>query len=67
MSHPDRHPPGATPPATIDPSDQDNLVYWRDKFGVTIEQLQDAVTAAGREPSAVTEHFMREGSSAGAS
>lgn len=56
-----------TSPTQVDPADPSNLTHWRDEFGVTIEQLIEAVKAVGGRPQAVREHFLNSGSSAGAS
>lgn len=56
-----------SPPEWVDLSDPDNIAFWRDRFGITIEQLQEAVQAVGRRPQAVREHLLNQGASAGAS
>lgn len=53
-------------PQRVDPADEEGLVYWREKFGVTLSQLLDAVKAVGNDPDDIQEHFLTEGSSAGA-
>ena len=53
------------PPGPIDPDDADNLQAWLDHFGITAEQLREAVNAAGSDPRAVTEHLLNQGASAG--
>lgn len=53
-------------PTTVDTDDPGVVTYWCREFGVTIEQLQEAVLAAGNEPAAVRQHFLQQGSSAGA-
>lgn len=59
--------PGQDPkPTTVDADDPEGLKYWGGVFGVTQEQLQEAVLAAGSDPAAVREHLMQQGSSAGA-
>ncbi|MES2886622.1 MAG: DUF3606 domain-containing protein [Pseudomonadota bacterium] len=55
------------PPAQVDPTDPSNLAHWRDEFGVTLEQLTEAVEAVGGDPEAIRQHFLDTGSSAGAS
>ncbi len=55
------------PPQRVDPSDMDVLNYWGKEFGVTFEQLLEAVKAVGEQPEEVREHFLKQGSSAGAS
>ncbi len=64
-----RQPAGGPPPNPewVDLSDPDNIAFWRDRLGVTIEQLQEAVQAVGRRPQAVREHLLNQGASAGAS
>jgi len=56
----------AQPPGPIDPDDEQRLPLWLDHFGITAEQLREAVAAAGNEPGAVTEHLLHQGSSSGA-
>ncbi len=55
-------PPPAGP---VDPDDEGSLQVWLDYFGVTAQQLREAVNAAGSDPQAVTEHLLHQGSSAG--
>ncbi len=55
-----------TEPTTVDVEDQASLRYWCDRFGVTVDQLQESVLAAGDDPQAVQEHLLQQGSSAGA-
>ena len=64
-----RQPDGGrpSPPDWVDLSGPDNVAFWRDRLGVTIEQLQEAVQAVGRNPEAVREHLLNQGASAGAS
>lgn len=50
----------------IDLGSQRESRRWCEHFGVTIEQLAEAVLAAGDEPVAVREHLLRQGGSAGA-
>lgn len=58
--------PATHPDGPVDPNDPARLQQWLDHFGVTDEQLQEAVHAAGRSPAAVTEHLLNQGGSAGA-
>ena len=60
---------GGPPPTPewVDLSDPDNIAFWRERLGVTIEQLQEAVRAVGNKPQAVREHLLNQGASAGAS
>lgn len=53
-------------PTIIDVDDQATMRYWCDRFGVTLEQLEESVLAAGSDPQAVQEHLLQQGSSAGA-
>jgi hypothetical protein len=57
------HPSGA--PAEIDPEDRAGLDCWCEHFGCTVQQLEEAVLAVGRDPDAVREHLLQQGSSAG--
>ncbi|URI08313.1 DUF3606 domain-containing protein [Aquincola tertiaricarbonis] len=59
-------PPEDPTPTTVDTDDPGNVTYWCELFGVTLEQLQEAVLAAGTDPAAVRQHFLQQGSSAGA-
>ena len=54
-------------PQTIDLAQEDQVDYWTERLGVTREQLEDAVHAAGNSAQAVTEHLLNQGGSAGAS
>ena len=55
-----------TPPrGPIDPDDAAHLQAWLDHFGITVDQLREAVNAAGSDPQAVTEHLLNQGGSAG--
>jgi hypothetical protein len=49
----------------VDLNDPSNLEYWREHFGVTTQQLEEAVAAVGGEPPAVREHLLNQGGSAG--
>jgi Rieske Fe-S protein len=53
-------------PDQVDPNDQAVLDFWCEHFGCTVQQLQEAVRATGRDPVAVREHLLQQGSSAGA-
>jgi len=55
------------PSNSIDPDDPTHLQVWLDHFGITAEQLREAVKAAGSNPQAVTEHLLNQGASAGPS
>ena len=57
--------PQPPPPGPVDPSDDSRLQDWLDHFGITAEQLQEAVNAAGSDPLAVAEHLLHQGGSAG--
>ena len=50
----------------IDLDDAEGMQRWLDHFGITAEQLEEAVHAAGSDPQAVTEHLLHQGGSAGA-
>jgi len=56
------------PPPTgpIDLGDPAQVQRWIDHFGITVEQLRDAVQAAGSDPQAVTTHLLQQGASSGA-
>lgn len=49
----------------INLDDAEQVQRWLDHFGVTVEQLQEAVQAAGSDPQAVTEHLLHQGASSG--
>ncbi len=53
------------PAASIDLQDDAALAAWQRHFGVTREQLEEAVQAAGNRAAAVREHLLNQGSSAG--
>jgi len=55
----------ASPAGPVDPDDAERLQLWLDHFGVTAEQLREAVNAAGTDPQAVAEHLLNQGGSAG--
>jgi hypothetical protein len=56
----------AAPADRVDLSDAAAVVRWCEHFGITREQLEEAVKAAGDDPSAVREHLLNQGASAGA-
>ena len=53
------------PTGPIDLDDEAQLQAWLDHFGITAEQLREAVDAVGTDPQAVTEHLLHQGGSAG--
>lgn len=53
-------------PGRIDPADEVGFKSWCEHFGVTPEQLTEALKAVGDAPAAVREHLLNQGSSAGA-
>jgi len=48
------------------PEDSAGMAYWREHFGVTTEQLLEAINAVGSDPREVREHLLTQGGSAGA-
>lgn len=54
------------PLGPINLCDAEQTQRWLDHFGITAEQLREAVQAAGSDPQAVTEHLLQQGASAGA-
>jgi hypothetical protein len=54
-----------TAPDQVDPDDRAGLDIWCKHFGCTVQQLEEAVQAVGRDPVAVREHLLQQGSSAG--
>lgn len=52
--------------AHIDLSDPASIRRWCQHFGVTEQQLDEAIKAVGPEPAAVREHLLNQGASAGA-
>ena len=58
--------PQPPPSGPVEPGDDSHLQDWLDRFGVTAEQLQEAVSAAGNDALAVAEHLLHQGGSAGA-
>ncbi len=59
------HPSGPAP-ERVDPADEAGLAWWREHFGVTTQQLLEAVQAVGQDPAVVQEHLLNQGASAGA-
>lgn len=57
--------PVATP-ACVDLADEAGMAHWLAHFGVTRQQLEEAVQAVGGEPARVHEHLLNQGASAGA-
>jgi len=57
--------PSGQAPHQVDMEDEAGLEYWREHFGVTTQQLAEAVLAVGPEAEAVREHLLNQGSSAG--
>lgn len=51
----------------VDVHDDVSVTFWREKYGVTTEQLEEAVKAVGDRPDDVVEHLLNQGSSGGAS
>ncbi len=58
--------PPAPAPACVDLADAAGMAHWLDHFGVTQQQLEEAVQAVGGDPARVREHLLNQGSSAGA-
>ena len=58
-------PTGPAPHAVL-PEDSAGMAYWREHFGVTTEQLLEAINAVGSDPREVREHLLNQGGSAGA-
>jgi hypothetical protein len=56
----------APPGDRVDLSDDEAARAWREHFGVTLEQLEEAVRAAGDSPQAIRAHLLNQGASAGA-
>jgi hypothetical protein len=52
-------------PTSIDLGEPEQMKHWLDHFGITAQQLQEAVDAVGGDPRAVTEHLLNQGASAG--
>lgn len=63
MTEPQRSQDGSM--STVEPDDPANAQHWIEVFGVTVEQLQEAVAAVGAEPARVREHLLHQGGSAG--
>ncbi len=55
-----------TRPSQVDLDDEAGLDFWIERFGVTEQQLAEAVLAVGKNPDAVKEHLLNQGGSAGA-
>jgi len=53
-------------PERIDLGNPAAVKQWCEHFGITAEQLAEAVKAAGDKPAAVKEHLLNQGGSAGA-
>lgn len=53
-------------PERIDLGNPDAVKQWCEHFGVTTEQLEEAVQATGDDAAAVKEHLLNQGGSAGA-
>ena len=49
----------------IDLDDEATIGRWMDHFGVTVDQLREAVLAVGNHPDDVAEHLLNQGGSAG--
>jgi 2-hydroxychromene-2-carboxylate isomerase len=49
----------------IDLSDPASIQRWCEHFGITEQQLDEAIKAVGPEPAAVREHLLNQGASAG--
>lgn len=58
-------PPGAAP-SRVDLADAAGVAHWLGHFGVTEQQLAEAVQAVGSDPARVLEHLLNQGASAGA-
>jgi hypothetical protein len=56
----------SSPLPPIDLADPSVVRQWCQHFGITVQQLEEAVLAAGTDPAAVTEHLLNQGASAGA-
>jgi len=54
------------PYSAIDLGDEGAITQWCDYFGITREQLAEAVNAAGHDSNAVAEHLLNQGASSGA-
>ena len=58
--------PPPAPSGTIDTADGESLRRWADHFGVTVEQIEEAVRAVGPRAEDVQRHLLDQGASAGA-
>lgn len=66
MNTPHSNGPGtAAAPSTLVLDDDANAEYWREHFGATQLQLEEAVLAVGSDPARVQEHLLHQGASAG--
>ena len=54
------------PAGAINLGDAAGIERWLDHFGITVQQLEEAVQAAGTDPVAVREHLLNQGASSGA-
>ncbi|MEO7852565.1 MAG: DUF3606 domain-containing protein [Rubrivivax sp.] len=54
-----------SPSDRIDPADEASVQRWREHFGVTAAQLEEAVQAVGDDPVTVREHLLNQGASSG--
>ena len=50
---------------TIDLEDEQAAADWREHFGITASQLEEAVLAVGSDSAAVKEHLLNQGASSG--
>lgn len=57
--------PPTAMPERIDLADDARLDDWRNHFGITLEQLSEAVAAVGEDPARVREHLLNQGASSG--
>jgi hypothetical protein len=53
-------------PERVNLGDPAAVKQWCEHFGITAEQLAEAVKAAGDKPAAVKEQLLNQGGSAGA-
>lgn len=56
----------SVPGRRVQLDDAEHLAHWLELFGVTREQLEEALAAVGDDPQAVREHLLNQGGSAGA-
>lgn len=59
-------PEAAVPAGPIELADEAAVQRWIEHFGITVQQLEEAVQAAGTDPAAVREHLLNQGASSGA-